>query len=288
LYLKVNYKMLEGIGGVVHNVQWGGKHPYEGDLPSSLDDYFRIITGRGADESSGAIGGEITNALGNSVAMYDFNLVINLDQSKLSLYRQFYLEDKVSTRFRSPWDGLWGGVYLSSKEKPFLKSILYEHVNTKRQDSFDYEPRGTADYYHNFVYKSGWTYRNRVLGNTLIIRDGSSNAPDNNIIVAHHVGGSGYLNDHFEWDFRYTFSRNYGQYHDQIKEWTEPCPDHTVCGEYYPLSELKKVNHSFYLGANYTLPKSPRMEFTFGLGIDVGQLYDDRLGLLFGYAYQLN
>ncbi|MDZ7694375.1 MAG: capsule assembly Wzi family protein [Balneolaceae bacterium] len=286
LYLKINYKMLEGIGGVIHNVQWGGTSPDYGKLPSSFNDYIRMVFAQGAEAESGAPGGEQSNSLGNSVAAYDFNLRISLDQYRLTFYRLFYLEDKVSSRFRSPWDGMWGGGIIFKEEHPILKSLLYEHINTKRQDSFDFEPRGSQNYYSNFVYRSGWTYKNRVLGNPLILTNGSNRSPiTNNIIVAHHLGANGFISPHFKWKAYYTFSRNYGVVADQIIRRLEP--GDPIRAELRPLEELKKVNHSIFIGSNITLPESPRFHFNLGVAADLGELYTDRFGIIAGITYDI-
>ena len=289
LYLKVNYKMLEATGGIVHNVQWGGTNPGYGQLPDSFEDYLRVVFSQSADQKSNAPGAEKTNSIGNSVAGYDFNLRVHLNHATLSFYRLFYLEDKVSTQFRSPWDGMWGAAYIAKKSHPLLKAFLYEHINTKRQDSFDFEPRGSANYYNNGVYGSGWTYNNRVLGNPLLLTDGSNRSPIyNNIILAHHFAADGFISPNLQWEIRYTFSRNYGQKNDQIIPGTRQPGSGPIHADLYPLSTLKKINHSFYLSASYTPPRHDRFQFELGLAGDFGQLYDsNRLGVMFGASYRV-
>ena len=73
-----------------------------------------------------------------------------------------------------------------------IKNIIWEHINTKKMDSFDWEPRGTANYYNHRIYQTGWTYKNRVIGNPLILANNSLSLPIyNNIIVGHHIGFDG-------------------------------------------------------------------------------------------------
>ena len=98
--------------------------------------------------------GEVNNTVGNSIGAYDFNLGLTFNNLNINIYRLFYLEDKVSTRFRSPWDGSWG-VILKPDNLILIKNIIWEHVNTKKMDSFDWEPRGTANYYNHGIYKLG-------------------------------------------------------------------------------------------------------------------------------------
>ncbi|WP_245683966.1 capsule assembly Wzi family protein, partial [Rhodohalobacter halophilus] len=136
LYLKVNAtKSLSAVGGIVHNAQWGGTHPTFGRAPQSFSDYLRIVFSRAADPDSNAPPAQITNALGNSVAAYEFALQYEGTGFDLSATRLFYLEDSVSKRFRSPWDGVWGINLEFHDENRLLNALTYEHINTRRQDA---------------------------------------------------------------------------------------------------------------------------------------------------------
>ena len=285
-YIKVNYWRLEGMGGIIHNVQWGGNSPVFGKLPQSLDTFARVVLGLGAKE--GAPSSEQNNTLGNSVAAYDFALDVDLDAYHLRLYRIFYLEDRVSTRFRSPWDGMWGA-YLDFPDQHWVSRIAYEHINTKQQDSFDFEPRGTASYYNHHIYKTGWTYHNRVLGNPLLLVDpqNEENPIRNNIIVAHHFGIEATLTNDIDLKFFYTFSRNYGFWEDQIiKDWDFERP---IRATLKPISELQKNNHSFYLEAGWRLSSKENLKLTLELALDAGELYEESpqtgvgLGIRYGF-----
>lgn len=280
LYLKINYKMLEGMGGVIHNVVWGGRHPTEGKLPSSLGDFTRVLFGLSASADSGAPGSDISNAIGNSVAAYDFRLNINLDKFDFKAYRLFYLEDKVSTRFRSPWDGMWGAGIALDEKNNFINEILWEHLNTKRQDSFDYEPRGTATYYSNGIYQSGWAYEGRVLGNPLILSGSNPNfrgkrTISNNIIVAHHIGIKGRPTKRLNYKAFVTYSRNYGTVTDQTQE-----------TPHIPISELRIDEYSGLVEADYLVSPDYGLHITGAVAIDLGELYgEDRFGVQLGVRW---
>ncbi|MGD8747880.1 MAG: capsule assembly Wzi family protein [Balneolaceae bacterium] len=280
LYLKVNYKIFEGIGGIIHNVTWGGTHPQFGKLPSSFSDYLRVVTGLGASQESNAPNGEMTNVIGNSVAAYDFRLNVNLNKFQLKAYRLFYLEDKVSTRFRSPWDGMWGlGIELNSQDS-FVNEVLWEHMNTKRQDSFDWEPRGTASYYSHFLYRSGWTYEGNVIGNPLLLDRPNSNFVGlrniyNNIIIAHHIGIKGRPADRFRYKFFFTYSRNYGTVNDQRQ-----------ASSNISLHDFRVDEYSTLFKARYLLNPQQGLSVTAAVALDVGDLYkDDRFGIQLGIRW---
>ncbi|HEX6982766.1 MAG TPA: capsule assembly Wzi family protein [Balneolaceae bacterium] len=276
-YLKINYKVIEAMGGIIHNVTWGGVDPDSGQLPSSFSDYLRVISGMGA--APGAPGGEVTNVIGNSVGAYDFRLNLNFDDFQFKAYRLFYLEDKVSTRFRSPWDGIWGvGIELTD-ENSFINEILWEHMNTKRQDSFDDEPRGTASYYYNFIYESGWTYEGNVIGNPLILAEPNPNfmmrGPiSNNIIVAHHIGIQGRPADRFRYKTFFTYSRNYGTVANQRQQ-------------EQPYELIGRVDeYSMFFQAQYLLAPKYGLSLTGALAFDMGELYENnRLGFQLGIRW---
>jgi hypothetical protein len=283
-YLKVNYKMLEGIGGIIHNVMWGGTHPRYNKLPSSFSDYLRVLTGFGAADEKETPGGEIDNSIGNAVAGYDFRLNVNLDKFQFKAYRLFYLEDKVSTRFRSPWDGMWGAGVEFNDPNSFLSEILWEHMNTKRQDSFDFEPRGTASYYRHFIYQSGWTYEGNILGNPLLLNRpvpnfGSHDNITNNIIVAHHIGIKGRPTERLFYKSFFTYSRNYGTVVDQGDDPPYEPP-------YIPLSELRMNEFSTLLNAEYLLIPEYGLSLTGGVAWDIGDLYgENRFGFQIGIRW---
>ncbi|MBO6524551.1 MAG: hypothetical protein JJ971_12035 [Balneolaceae bacterium] len=285
LYLGIRYAFFYAKGGVIHNVQWAGSNEVNGNLPNSFPDFLEAAFAIGSSDSE-APRGEQTNALGNSVAAYDFSLELFLKSTYVKINRLFYLEDKVSSRFRSPWDGIWG-LSLKPKDTELITSFLYEHINTKRQDSFDFEPYGTASYYNHFIYRTGWTYEGRVIGNSLLLTDGTKDQPIyNNIIVAHHLGVTGKLPFQMGYKLLYTYSRNYGEVQDQIiSQTSETGP---VIGVLRPLEELKKINHSFLLDFEKRLASVPQITFGAGVAIDMGELYEDRVGISFNIHYQLH
>lgn len=206
---------VHGWGGFMHFSTWGGTHrnPAFGKLPSSFSDYIRVVTGQGAASNS-VIDGEIINAIGNSVAIYDFGLEIDLPSYKIRANRQFYLEDTVSLAFRNAWDGLWELSIHALEEKRLFQAILYQHVNTKRQGSQQFEldqgDFGTDNYYNHFVFASGWTHRGQTIGLPLILTSPDYEGVVNNIILGHHFGVEGWLADAGTYRLMFTASRNYG------------------------------------------------------------------------------
>lgn len=289
-YLSIKYAFFDVSGGIVHNVQWGGVSDSRGQLPTGAETFWEVITATGSSDEN-APGGEQSNAVGNAVAAYDFSLALSFDDFDLRAYRLFYLEDKVSTRFRSPWDGIWG-LTVKPKNSKAIQNFIWEHINTKRMDSYEWEPWGTASYYNNGIYRTGWTYQGRVIGNPMLLTDGTMDRPIyNNIMIAHHVGISGKLSNAIDYKLLYTFSRNYGEVQDQIitRLPREECPGTggRLCAELRPLEQLKKVNQSFIFAINSFIPGYERIKYGISVTADLGELYGDRVGAGINVEYEL-
>lgn len=272
LYLRVNLGSFSATGGAIHNSMWGGNHPGFGRLPQSFSDYIRIIFGLPAEEGPGV---DIVNALGNSVAAYEFGAEYRFKGILASVTRLFYLEDRVSTRFRSPWDGVWGlNIYFDNPIK-WLHGLTYEHINTKKQDSRSFQALGRADYYNNILYENGWSFHGRVIGIPLILYD--QNAQQgmavNNMIVGHHIGINGHIAANTSYTFFFTYSRNYG------RNGTKRPRDG------FPLAPLRTDQYSLYLAFAHNLRSLKNLSIILGIGGDFGELYEDAVGLTVGVKW---
>ncbi|MCW9707365.1 capsule assembly Wzi family protein [Fodinibius salsisoli] len=288
LYVRYQHDRFDFTVGAAHNAVWGGTHPGVGEqspyqLPSSFSDYLKVVLGQSASEDSDNVpDNEITNTVGNSVAAYEGKLGINFEHFRFKVYRLFYLEDKVALRFRSPWDGMWGTAIELDNSNGFVTKILWEHMNTKRQNAWIDDPYGRTNYYNNGVYRSGWAYQGKVLGNPLIINrpvsgfDGGHYPISNNIIVAHHIGIKGKPLDRLTYKAFFTYSRNYGTSVDQGEG-----PD------YIPLDDLRTDEFSSYLKVNYNIAPDYGLSLNSSLAYDVGNLYaDNRFGFQIGIRWE--
>ena len=280
-YLRVNVGNWSGTGGIVHNVQWGGTHPNLAKLPQSFGDYLRVVTGRSASKSSNAPGSDLTNVIGNSLAAYEFGLRYSNDQVSIHATRLFYLEDKVSTRFRSPWDGVWG-LNIKFKEKPnWLNAITYEHINTKQQDSKSWELIGSADYYDNGTYSHGWTYENSTVGIPLILF--KNNDITNNVLVAHHLGIAGDPDDRLSYNALFTYSRNYGIQDDWVESPGNNIPKDRP--DVTPYGQFLQDQYSWLLRLEYDIQRVNGLSMKLEISGDFGELYEDRLGIMVGVSW---
>lgn len=289
LYLKINIERLEAIGGFLHNVQWGGTHPELGKLPQSFGDYLRVVFGQAADAESNARSADITNKIGNTVAAYDVALRYNLKSFQLQGYRMFYLEDTISTRLRSFWDGLYGlGFRRTDGSYSLFSGLNYEFMNTIQQDSPPGVPRGRANYYNHSVYRTGWSSHGNVLGNPLIRFNSDTGRIDNNMIIAHNLGMDGWITPRLQYRAMAAYSRNYGVCSDQIIIGTcgisskDPDPPEVVT---IPRGELRRDQYSALLETHYLLDPKRGIRLHSSVALDTGEFLGDRTGVLVGISW---
>ncbi|MEO1023805.1 MAG: capsule assembly Wzi family protein [Bacteroidota bacterium] len=285
-HLKLSISRFSAYYGVIHNVMWAGENDDQGRLPQSLNDYWRVVTARGAGQRF-EIDGERSNALGNTVASYDGGVSFSFNNFDLNTYRSFYIEDSPGVRYRSSWDGIWGLEVVPKTKNRRIRSFVYEHVNTKRQDSFDFQPFGRATIYDHFLYQDGWTYEGRVLGNPLITFNDQGDVV-NNILIAHHIATDIQLNDRTRALIKATYSRNYGVCLDQVPN-TLPQSCQTRPedeDQLIDLSELRNVQWSFFSRVDYSGWMRNALTLFVATSFDIGEFYQDRIGIHLGVSFK--
>ena len=281
MYLRLGKESwrIKAWAGVLHFNMWGGTHRNEaiGPLPSSFNDFLRVVFVRGASQNT-VVEGEITNVLGNSVGAYDFGLWYTFDNYVLKLYRQFFLDDTVSMRFRSPLDGMWGLSYSNKKMPAPVEELLWEHVNTKQQGSKSFEIQGTDNYYNHVLYSTGWAHRGRVLGNPLILTRPDQVGIYNNILIAHHFGVSGSFTPFLRYKLLFTYSKNYGA-HSIYR--TEGFGFTTEDARF----EEALTQFAAGMDLRFQLPTNPNFSIHSRLAFDWGELLpDNNFGITLGVA----
>ncbi len=272
LYLRLDLLGFESYAGIIHNAIWGGTHPTLGRLPSSADDFMRVVLGMpGTDPRFDY---DIINVIGNQMAAYDFMLRREMPGWSFSLSRLFYLEDKMSMSFLSPLDGQWGArVLLDPDRSPSLHSIVYDHVYTIQQDARPGEPNGRANYFNHYVYLSGFTSYGRSMNIPLMTTDPKNNSRiNNNMVVAHHLGLAGNPLPILGYAARATYSRNYGTH-----AWGTP-------GEQVKNARPDRRRDEWSLGLDLTMtPKRKQVRYLIGLAADVNnKVVGGMMGIVIG------
>ena len=271
-------------GGLVHDAMWGGRSPSTGRLPQSLNDYARTVVAlSGADD---APRGEQIYIQGDHFGVIDVGLRAEAGPLRVRAYRHFVYEDRDNLKFKAPQDGLFGLALADTRADRVVDRLVYEHLYTKWQNGpvgpNPDNPRGGAggrdDYYNHFIYRSGWTLYGRTAGSPLLTPFEAGSGEEgiaNNRVVGHHLGVAGHLG---RVDYRAlaTYTRNYGTYDDREDALQET-------GSYRFQPRLEQV--SVLLGARMSWPGAPAFEVEAALGVDVGALYDDAVGLQLGLVY---
>lgn len=303
-YLRAGNKSgLNLYGGLTHFAMWGGKnHPEYGDIPTRFRDFADVVFAFGGDNSTP--GPDHAHSLGNHTGAWDFGFHISPGNWKIKVYRQFPYEDFSNLFFKSYMDALTG-ISLRFPENssgPFDR-VLYEYLYTKFQAG-PRESRGdrindgqgpyryNENYYNHYIYRTGWVYNKRTLGNPLFTPADSNTGILNNRIIAHHFGfvsspGRVLITG------KATFSRNYGKRCDnRIPDIGEgelfgiECTDEVIMTRERSLDQW-----SFLLGAEIPVRfiedgygrMSAFLHFAFDNGLPAG----DQSGVLAGLRWTL-
>ena len=233
-YLKKQFNnQVELEVGIFHEAIWGGQTIEYGLQPQKFSDYLRVVFGQSA--SKDAYLGEQINVLGDHLGIWDVAITKTYDSKQYKFYFQHPFEDKSGAfqyffdevkQFKIPknsFDGLFG-FELNNEDRKLFSTLVYEYLNTMIQSgplsaSKSDSTYGRDNYFNHYIYQSGWTYKNKIIGNPLF-SVGNSKTKDqmyiiNNRIKAHHIGVSGYLKSNIRYKILLTKSKNYGTYDDR-------------------------------------------------------------------------
>ncbi len=285
LYLQIDLSPLKLVGGIIHNAMWGGTNPDIGKMPQSFNDYLRVVFARGARENS-TVDAERVNALGNTIAAYDYGILWDSEKLDMKITRLFYIEDIPGATYRSAWDGQWSfDIHL--KKRPFLTRLRYDYVYTIRQDSKISQPDGRADYYHHYLYQSGWTNQGYVIGVPLITFDESTNSITNNVLVAQSVGLELSPSSKMAIQILGSFSRNYSTCDDILKDENRRClgKPKILLEDAYPRDTLQKNIFSSKVAISYQY--SENISANVSIAYDAIEAEPNRMGIGLGFNYRI-
>lgn len=301
MYLRIGDKLpVTLVGGFTHFAQWAGMHPTQGQLPNTFKDFLKVFFARG-----GGSGGESSNALGNHLGLYDIGFDIDLNNYNILIYRQKTWEDRSGLmEILNDPDGLLG-LCIKPKNQKYISNILYEFMHATWQsgpgipDPTDKYPTeednygnpfgGRDDYYNNYIYKSGWTYHDMIIGTPLFYTKDRALKfmPDltdtygnivNNRVNGHHFGIQGEMK-FLKYRLLGTFTRNHGTYSGANKgrfNWAsieEPDFDYEFAP---PLDQ-------FYFLVDTRWELSECFDGIVKIGYDTGEIYDN-----FGFQVGIN
>jgi len=215
LYLSFEKNNISGHIGLVHEAIWGGNTNKFGAQPTSFKDFIRVFFIRGG--SSSAITDEQINTLGNHLGIWDLGVRIKKSSFDYHFYLQHPFEDQSGAHWLLNYpDGLWGLSIHAKNKKGWVTDFLMELLYTMHQSGSEGSDYGRDDYYNNYLYKGGWVYKGKVIGNPMFIL-GQNEIRDwkhivNNRIIAIHSGIEGNIFTYFQYRVLATFSKNFGTY----------------------------------------------------------------------------
>lgn len=223
--------------GLQHFVQWGGTDP-EGNkkIPQDLKTFWQVFGAKfKASGFDSSFSNEYLNRIGNHLGTWDFGLNYKQNDYTLSAFYSLPYEDGSGSKFWKNKDFLAGIQFKLNKES-FINEASFELLSTLWQsgpglpdtiygENHGYAYGGRDDYYNNYLYREGWTYNGRVIGNPLLItkekavewgvalsKYDSAFKIINNRVTAVHIGIKGNLKSNFEYRLLATFTKNYGTY----------------------------------------------------------------------------
>jgi hypothetical protein len=286
--------------GIVDEATWAGTSATEGRYPHSLQAYFRVLLGNSGTGLNNVNKGDRIYKLGDHRGIWDFGFYLDLGHYHFTAYRQQIWNDKNGLKFRTP-DGLTGfSLAMPEKGPQYVQKVVLEFLYTKNQRGpLGPSPgRGGAggrlNYYDNYLYRTGWTYKGRNIGNPLFVNAYNPRLRGivvtanqylnyknpvgvvNNRIVAQHIGFRGQLSSVVGYKILVTHSKNYGTFYGNdlfkkkgIKTAFYPNPP----GEWSFLSKFKfqPLNNAYH-----------NLQFNISFAGDFGDLYKNTLGVMIG------
>lgn len=200
-------RSFEVTAGLQHFVQWGGTSPVYGRLPQSFQDYLKVVAGK---EGSDNVNGEETNALGNHLGSYEIYINSNIAGYDFQLIYNHLFEDGSGRVLRNTPDGRYG-IFIKNREQGgWINALMYEFYYTKNQSAASPTSDGIDNYFNNNLYRSGWTYEQRILGVPFITLDNERFRVANNKVLVHHLGITGRAFTFLPYKFLTSYRRNYG------------------------------------------------------------------------------
>ena len=249
-----------------HVAQWGGYSPVYGDLGNDLHAFLNAFFVR----SGGSMANDQINAQGNHIGSQVLTLDVKGEGWKVSAYWQNIFEDGpinfIGFGMNLP-DGLWG-IHITQTHWRYISGFTYEFLQTTDQsgpyhdkDGFIYG--GGDGYYRNSIYRNGWNYFYRTLGNPFLTSpvynaDGTIST-QNSMVQAHFTGIKG---DIFGFRYRLMGShvRNYGNNNRS--------------------PQLQSTNTALLLEVQKHVEKAWGLDFSLSLAADIGNQFGNQFGAM--------
>lgn len=272
-------------GGFNHQATWGSEKDIYGSLYTLTPFETYVYVVRGKPYSTEYIP---SSKIGNHLGSIDMGLEYSFRNIRLMAYRQNIYDIGALYYLANIRDGL-NGLSIENKKIRYRgfqwKKMLVEFFYSKNQAGEFWSPEtpsGDEDYYNNYQYTQGWSYKGIGIGNPLIgtrdyiKEDLPANPVDyfiNNRVIALHFGFEGAVKD-WQFELKSSYSWNYGTYGTSEVGHTfgkiRTMPEYGTFEETKQFSGYLKSFKSFDNGLNIGLITA----------FDVGDLYNDSFGML--------
>ena len=289
LYVRFGAKnwRLKVYGGFNHQVFWGNESAAYGPLfgLSTFETFRYVILGKTYRPQSIP-----ASKIGNQLGSLDLGADYRFNGINISIYRQFIYETGALAKLANVRDGLSGITltnlsYQENKRDFKWKKILLEVFYTKDQAGYPWSKptqSGDEDYYNNYYYPNGWSYKSEGLGNPLLTPQHYANrglaaAPNkyfiNNRVLAFH---SGFIGSYQKLDLlvKATYSKNYGTF--ATSEYGESTGSYRNRPPWGLFNEVNQL--SLYVEAGKSLKKNYYVSLSGAL--DQGKLLPNSLGFI--------
>lgn len=209
------------IFGLDHYVQWGGTSPEFGKQPTNFKTYLKYITGTGdGNKTEDQINS--SNAWGNHIGNYLFQLNYKGENSNWSIYLSHPFEDRSGREFANYPDALYGFFIDLKKPKSFVTHLITEFQYTKHQGKNSSENGLIDNYFNNSVYQSGWTFFGRTIGSpfftTKVPENGITYGIAENRFTSFNLGVKGYLSETIQYKTNITYTKYAGWFNKPLNK----------------------------------------------------------------------
>lgn len=292
--------------GIEDWAQWSGYDTYAGfKYASSFKDYVLMCLGR-PSSSPGTVMNDQAYVLGNHLGREIIRFKVKTAPVDIVFGHDIPFNDGSGMGFQNFPDGVNTLKFELKDRKGWVTDVVYEFMYTKNQSGrFHVNPYdtnrhwgGKDSYFNSAEYKSGWTNFGKGIGSPLFTPATVQNTPyinifaehptnddqigkiteglRNNMVMAHHIGISGYLFHKAYYKLLATYSINEGWMSDVWGEW------HADFGPFDgdfeklrydpPLGPYKMKPQQFSLGLEGWVPVGNHgLSILYGLYTDLGR-----------------
>jgi len=192
-------------GGINHQVQFGNEKQVYGDsyALNNFQNLWYVFWGKAYRSEN-----QTSSKVGNHQGSIDLGLSYDWDKIHVLAYRQNIYDVGAISKLANIADGLNGiaitnKTFNKEKKKFNWQKLLFEFFYSKNQAGYPWSTptkSGDEDYYNNFYYSEGWSYKNVGLGTPLIVaanlaRPGQAHNPKDffisNRVISTHFGFRG-------------------------------------------------------------------------------------------------